>query len=48
MVVVSHDVKPRNFSDTVTVLNFGQKYRRGRAHGDPEGSPVLEAYLGRE
>ena len=40
VVVVSHDVKMlMNLSDTVTVLNFGQKIAEGVPGGDPEGPP---------
>jgi ABC-type branched-subunit amino acid transport system ATPase component len=49
VVVVSHDVKMlMNLSDTVTVLNFGQKIAEGVPEAIQKDSRVLEAYLGAE
>ena len=47
VVVVSHDVKMlMNLSETVTVLNFGQKIAEGVPEAVKRDQRVLEAYLG--
>ena len=49
VVVVSHDVKMlMNLSDSVTVLNFGEKIAEGKPSEIKVNPRVLEAYLGAE
>jgi branched-chain amino acid transport system ATP-binding protein len=49
VVVVSHDVKMlMNLSDSVTVLNFGEKIAEGTPSEIKVNPRVLEAYLGAE